>query len=157
EPSDETILSLAPVARKELYLILAQFEENRAQCHPFLWPATAQDDLFGGAHLSEKARRLFEQLCYRNRDLLLFSDSGAALRALPNASEKLALAKVLSRHFVLFASLKVTSHSDIPSLVGYWGKGGYAKDIEPLIEAAARSGEETKFTLINLLPPSVRA
>jgi hypothetical protein len=157
QPSDRTVLSLSPNVRKQLYSVLGEFEENRAQSHPFLWPAGAQEDLLAGAHLSPQARLLFENLCYRNREEILFADQGAALRALSQESDKLALAKVLSRHFVLFGSLKLSSRSDISTLLTYWGKGGYARDIRPLIEAAARSPEEMKISLINLLPPSVRA
>jgi hypothetical protein len=156
KPSPETVLALSSEARGRLYAELGKFEENVFQNAPFHWRADAEATLFAGAQVSARTRQLFDQLCYRRGRSLLFSDWGVLLGALPDETERTAVAKALSRRAALFASLKLNSHTDIESLVKYWGRGGHGKDVRPALEAVAKLPEGGKISIVALLPPTAR-
>jgi hypothetical protein len=86
----------------------------------------------------------------------LFSDWQALLAALPDDRERTAIAQALTGRYVIFASLRVTPLTDIDALIAYWGKGGFGKDIRPMLEAAASVPGGVNLSLAYLLPPHVR-
>ena len=153
KPSQQTVLSLSSEARKNIYTVLAQFEENPAQEQAFHWPADSADTAFDGAEISDQTKALVKRLRFRRGKLVMFADLSTVLRALPNEAEKRRLEKALSRRPTLLMRLNVTPHSDIDSLAEYWARAGFGKDIRPILEAAAKIPEGTKLSILNLLPP----
>lgn len=155
QPRLETVLALTPAIRGRLYTELARFEENVTQQQPFHWPV--KTDLFAGSPVSTESRAIFQKLSYQRGKFRLFSDWQALLRALPDDAQRVAVGQALMGRFVLFASVHVTPQTDVEGLIRYWGRGGYAKDIRPLLEAAARLPQGMDVSLANLLPPQFRS
>lgn len=155
QPRIETVLALTPRTRARLYAELARFEENVTQQQPFHWPV--KTDLFAGAPVAAESRAIFQKLSYSRGAFLLFSDWQALLSALPDDAQRVAVGQALMGRFVLFASVHVTPQTDVEGLIRYWGKGGYAKDIRPILEAAARLPQGMEVSLANLLPPQFRS
>jgi hypothetical protein len=156
-PGLEAVLALTPAVRNELYAELGKFEENVMQHQPFHWTRDESDQLFASSRATPESIAVFRGLCYERGRYLLFSDWQALLRALPDAAERNAVAQSLMGRFVLFASVRVTPQTDVTALVRYWGGGESARDIRPILEAAARVPEGLNLSLANLLPPHIRA
>lgn len=156
-PLLETVLSLAPETRATLYAELAKDEENVMQNQPFHWLRTDAEHLFDGTRATPEAIAVFRKLSYVRGKYLLFSDWKALLLALPDAEQRAVVAQALMGRFLLFASIRITPQTDVPALLRYWGNGGSARDIRPILEAAARIPEGMDLSIANLLPPHVRA
>lgn len=155
-PSDSAILGLSPESRGGLYEFLRQFPENEAQRDLFHWPAADEPGLFKDSDVSVESRQQFTRLCYRRGDVLLFSDLPVLLRRLPDERQRTALVKVLTRRPVIFASLKVSPQTDLTSLISYWGRGGDADQILPVLEGAASLPRGRQISIAALLPSSAR-
>lgn len=153
KPSQQVVLSLSPEARRVIYGVLAQFEENPAQEQAFHWPAETAEAAFDGADISAQTRALVKRLCFRRGKLVLFADLSTVLRALPSETEKRRLEKALSRRPALLMRLNVNPQCDLDSLAEYWARPGFGKDVRPILEAAARIPGGTKLSILNLLPP----
>ena len=156
-PSQASVLSLSPATRNQLYLELGRFEENVMQNQPFHWLLDEAKELFAGTHANPESIAVFKKLSYERGKYVLFSDWKALVSALPNATERNAVAQALMGRFALFASVRVTPKTDIEALVRYWGAGGHEKDVRPILEAAARLPEGLNVSLGSLMPPPVRA
>lgn len=156
-PGLETVLALPPAVRKQLYAELGKFEENVMLHQPFHWRRPEAEQLFARSRATPKSIAVFRSLCYERGNYLLFSDWQALLSALPDGAERNAVAQALMGRFVLFASIRVTPQSDVAALLRYWGAGEFARDIRPMLEAAARVPEGLTLSLAQLLPPHIRA
>ncbi|MGC3961496.1 MAG: hypothetical protein QM813_27290 [Verrucomicrobiota bacterium] len=156
-PQLETVLSLASGPRGLLYAELAKDEENAMQNQPFHWLLTDAEHLFDGTRVTPEAIAVFRKLSYVRGKYLLFSDWKALLWALSDSKQREVVTQALMGRFVLFASIHITPQTDRDALMRYWGNGGYARDVRPLLEAAARLPEGTDLSIANLLPPHIRA
>jgi hypothetical protein len=152
-PSQRTVLSLSQEARKNIYSVLAQFEDNPAQEQAFHWSVEAANAAFDGTDVPEQTRALVKRLSFRQGKLVMFADLSMVLRTLPTEAEKRHLEKALSRRPTLLLRLKVTPQTDIGSLAEYWARAGFGKDVRPILEAAAKIPEGTKLSILYLLPP----
>jgi len=152
-PSQETILSLTPAAREKIYTVLSQFLENPPQEQAYHWHGGFAESIFNDTTLSQQTRSLIKKLSFAHGKLVMFADLPTVLRLLPAEAEKVRLEKALSRVPTLLIKLVVTPESDIPALIKYWGIVGNAKDVQPVLEAAAKLPGGTKISIRNLLPP----
>lgn len=156
-PTVETVFALSPATREQLYAELGRYEENVMQNQPFHWLRDDADALFHGTRATPESIAAFRKLTYPRGKYLLFSDWKALLRALPDETQRNAVAQALMGRYALFVSIHVDGQTDLEALLRYWGTGGYQKDIRPLLEAAARLPQGMNVSVANFLPPPIRA
>lgn len=151
-PTPQLVFSLAPGTRQRIYSLLTQFPENNWQREAFIFPADGFDAHFADAGLPAETIALVKKLCYPHGKALLFADLPYVLATLPKYADKLRLEKAASRRATLLAKVHITQDSDINSLVSYWGKGGTAKDLRPLLESLSKVEGGARVGLAHLLP-----
>lgn len=157
KPTSEVVVGMDSATRGRIYLHLAKFTENRAQRAAFsFYPGRLNERLIGSG-LSEKSIALFNKFTYKQGPFLLYSDLGYTLPLLPDDDERRRFIKMISRKTTLVANLIINRNTDIEKLVGYWGGGGRAKDLRPLLESMASLGGESRLDIIHLLPGFARS
>jgi len=155
-PSEEFVYQLSRQDRARLYVLLAQFAENFYHVKAFRFCGKSLDDWLRGAPLSEETIALVRPLVFQHEGYLFFADLRVIEKRISSADERLALIKALSREATFLARLRVDQNSDIEGLVNYWGRGGRAKDVRPLLESAASVPGGVSLAISHLLPPFAR-
>jgi hypothetical protein len=156
QPQGEWVRGLKPQARAILYNGLGHFKENRAQAEAFRFCADSPDQWLSEVELSPATRDLVKSLMYRNGRYWFFADLAYVLPRLTNEAEKKNLLKVLSSEKDLFVKLCVQDEKSVNPLVDYWGRGGRATDVQPLLEAIGQVQGTTKISISLLLPGFAR-
>lgn len=155
-PGERLVIDLRPIVRLKLYALLGQFEENGYYQTPFMFRPETLDERFARSGISEKSVALVKSLLYPKGPLMAFSDISAAMSQIADAQEKVRLIKVLSRKSTLMLRLKLNEGSDVASLLDYWGAGGRAKDLKPILESLTRVEGGWDMDVAHLLPPFAR-
>jgi hypothetical protein len=156
KPPDDVVRGLAPDARARLYRFLGKFPTNRAAANAFRFCGTA-DEWLAGSDVRPETRDLIRALSYRNGRFAFFADLGLVSPTLRSPAEKISLIKALSHESTLMMRLRVTDKSEVDSLVAYWGRGGRAKDVRPILESVAELAGAHTVAVPYLLPPFVRS
>ncbi|MDB6027243.1 MAG: hypothetical protein JWM68_3466 [Verrucomicrobiales bacterium] len=155
-PGEDLVLRMDKDVRTKLYALLASFDEN-GFCHtPFVFRSEMLTERFSHSGLSEKTIDAVKSLMYPKGSLVAFSDIAAVMSMIHDPQEKIHLVKVLSRKSTLMLRLKLTEKSDVPHLLEYWGAGGRAKDLKPLLESLTRVDGGWEIDVAHLLPPFAR-
>jgi hypothetical protein len=134
QPPDDLVAGLSPVARANIYELLARSQVNYAQRFPFRFSPEEIQTRFGFTRLSEEKIRLIESLSYTNNGDLCFAD----LQLLPKrltSSEFDEAMNALYRIPTYRLRLRIFEDSNIDQLVAYWGKGGREGRIRPLLDS----------------------
>jgi hypothetical protein len=152
----DTLLRLPDAARRKIYEVLASFPENGLHARPFTFNSESVDEWFEDSDLSPQTISLVKGLAYMQDSSVCFSDLSVVFAGIDSPAEKRRLLKTLSRQQAVLMNLKITPAADVRSLVGYWGRGGRAKDIEPLLESLVKVREGVKLDVAHLLPPFAR-
>jgi len=152
----DTLLRLPDAARRKIYEVLAGFPENGLHARPFTFNSESLDEWFEDSDLSSQTVGLIKRLAYMQDRSVCFSDLSVVFAGIDSPTEKRRLLKTLSRQQAVLMNLKITPASDVRSLVSYWGRGGRAKDIEPLLESLVKVREGVKLDVAHLLPPFAR-
>lgn len=155
-PTPELVQSLTPVARSVIYRELARFPENSAQFHAFKFRADAVDEWFARSGLAPGTEALVRPLLYPVGDALCFADYFEVIGQLPSNEERRRLFKTLSREAAVRMEVRLGSDTDLGPIVRYWGRGGRAKDVRPLLEGLRRVPGEVAVDVLHLLPPFAR-
>lgn len=155
-PPDDVLLAMPSEAREHIYAALAPLPGNGTQENPYSFLPGQLAARFANAGLKPATIAMVERLLYRRGAVELLSDMFAAVNATPQREEKLALIKAVSRKPGLLLSLHVDAGSDIAALAAYWGKGGRAQSLRPLLEGLARQPGGGDIDVINLLPDFAR-
>ena len=155
-PSDDLITALSTGVRSKLYGLLANFEENTDQFYAFSYQPDSLPDLLKYSDLREETIDRFKALLYPQGQILRFADTDVILRHLTDRHERLRFVKTVARRSTLLVKLNITPETDIDALVNYWGTGGRAKDLRPLLESLARVPGGCRIDIAHLLPPFAR-
>lgn len=155
-PDRELVLGLGPEDRAKLYLLLHPSEENPSQRNAFRFCGDSIGEWFGDSLISAETKRLVTPLIYRQGSFLFFSDLQTVKPLLSSADERLSLVRALSCESTMLLSLKVAGEEDVEALINYWGRGGRAKEIRPILESLARLEGEQSIDVMRLLPPFAR-
>ncbi len=150
-PSAQLIRDLSPEVRSALYDKLALLPENFAQVEPFRITDLYLDDWLDADTLPPEVIAQVKDLLWRRGTSLLFSDYNTVADTLTSPALKLELLRQLTRKASLVIKLAVPDHGDIEPLVSYWGAGGRADKVRPLLASVANSGG-ADVDISNLLP-----
>jgi hypothetical protein len=154
-PSAELIRTLSPTVRSALYDKLALVPENFAQVEPFRITDLYLDDWLDAGTLPPELIAQVKGLLWRRGSSLLFSDYNTVADSLTSPALKLELLRQLTRKASLVIELGIPDHGDVESLVSYWGTGGRADKVRPLLASLAQSGGAA-VDISNLLPVFAR-
>ena len=154
-PSRQFILNLRPKDRSALYIALADHKQNVDQNEQFRFCGSSPDDWFAGAAVSPATRKLIDPLIYRRGEFMYFADIRCT-DYLASRTERLDLLRALNRDATFLAHLKVSPDSDLEALVKYWGRGGRAGEVRPILEALMQRGGEQTINITHLLPALAR-
>ena len=152
---DEIILGLSQAAGQRIYPVLGRSPLNHSQYFPFRFSLNGFDARFAGSGLSPAQVATIRGLIYTNGPWLCFC-AAEACRSVLATNEYAALLKVLYRVPTLRMRLRVGPDSDLVALVKYWGAGGRANAVRPLLEALARNPGGGSINVSCLLPPFAR-
>lgn len=159
EPSDGLVLSLSPTTRAALYRKLMADPANASAISPSWFRAGRVDFRIRGSGLSEASIALLNQLMYPGTDdTLLLNDNKVALRAIADPAERMRFLMAITRKRALLARVVIAADTDTAALAEYWGRGGRAAEMLPLLNAIkfnAIAGVEApgKVNITALLPP----
>jgi hypothetical protein len=155
-PEDSLIESLSPESREKIYSALGSFPENVNEFYAFSYHPDQLAERLDAGSLQESTIAQFRKMLYPHGNIVRFADADVVLRKLQDRQERLRFIKTITRRASLLVKLKVTPKSDIDALLNYWGAGGRAKDLRPLLESLARVPDGCKIDIAHLLPPFAR-
>jgi hypothetical protein len=156
EPPRDFVLGLRPDDRSKLYLALGVYFENFDQMKAFRFCGDDPEKWLKHSAISPETKDLILPLIYRYGGFMFFADLRSIEPNLKSAEERLQLVKTLSKEATFKVLIHVTPDSDIDALVSYWGRGGRAKDVRPLLESMANVDGGDKCNIMSLLPPFAR-
>ncbi len=155
-PSPAFVLEIPTETRRLLYRVLSAFPENPAQRFLATMRPAYVDERFEDSGLPPAIIADIKRMMYPHDNFLLFADSNILLPRMDSTQEKIRLFKTLARKNTLLVNLEIDDHSDVDTLVRYWGVGGRAKDIDPLLESLRRTPGGASVDISHLLPRFVR-
>ena len=155
-PGADVILELAPQARLEIYRVLARSGRNEFHHWPYTYRSSGLLDWFGRSGLSATTLQWLNQLVYQRGDALCFSDLPEVHARITDNAERHRLIKTLFRSSALLMKLRIRPDTDNSTLLGYWGRGGRAKDFRPLLDSLTQVEGSIALDIAHLLPPFAR-
>ncbi|MBT3200940.1 MAG: hypothetical protein HN350_13625 [Phycisphaerales bacterium] len=155
DPSRQFVLDVPLKDRTALYIALLTDPSNAYQRRQFQFRGSSPDEWFAASGVSPATRKLVEPLIYRRGNFMYFSDYRSIGDSISPA-ERSNLLKTLHRDATFLAHLKISRDSDIEALVRYWGRGGRANEVRPILEAMAQKGGEQSINITHLLPALAR-
>ena len=154
-PAPQLIRELTPEVRSLLYDKLALVPENFAQVEPFRITDLYLDDWLDPSTLPPEVIAEVKGMLWRRGNSLLFSDYNTLADTLTSPVIKMELLGQLTRKASLVLKLDIPDHGDVESLVSYWGAGGRADKVRPILASIAQSGGGS-LDISNLLPVFAR-
>ncbi|MBC8373459.1 MAG: hypothetical protein H8E53_07690 [Planctomycetes bacterium] len=155
-PPRQLVLGLDPKDRTALYIALNRYPQNTDQRNQFYFCGSSPDRWFAGSTVSPATRKLVEPLIYRRGEFMYFADLRNIEGSLTSPAERANLLKTLLSDVTFLVHLKVSADSDLEALVNYWGRGGRAHEVRPLLESLMRQPGEQTINITHLLPPLAR-
>ncbi len=153
--TSETLKNLNPIAREKIYLSLMDVPENVQQFNAYRYCGQSLDDWLDTATVSAKAQQMVKKYIYRHGCFMFFADMPVLLPEIA-PSEVAGLLKTLYRQSTYLMKLRVSPFSDIESLNEYWGRGGTAKDVRPILESVQQIKNGELVDIVHFLPPFAR-
>jgi len=155
-PSKEFVVGLSAEARAKLYLALCDYKQNIDLRNQFLFRGDSPDQWFAGSTVSPETRKLVEPLIYRHGNFMYFADMRSIAGSISSNDQYLALLRTLRRDATFLVHVKLSEKSDIETLVNYWGRGGRAQEVRPILESLMRRGGDQSINITHLLPSLAR-
>jgi hypothetical protein len=155
-PPDDLVRRLKLSARTAIYNLLHEWEINTDQNAAFRFGGGNLDAWLAKAPLSANTIQQVHSLAYHNGTYQFFADLHIVLPTIEDPRERSALIQTMARESTVLARLIVDDEQDVDKLVAYWGKGGRAKDVRPLLDSLARVPGKNKIDIIHLLPRFAR-
>jgi len=155
-PSKEFVRGLNPEDRAKLYLTLCDYRQNRDLRTQYLFRGDSVDQWFAGSTVSPETRKLVDPFIYRRGNFMYFADMRNIADSIASHDQHLALLRTLRRDATFLVHVKLSEKSDIETLVNYWGRGGRAQEVRPILESLMRRGGDQSINITHLLPPLAR-
>jgi hypothetical protein len=156
EPDLTMLRSLDPQVRGRIYLQLARSPLNADQGNAFRFFGASPDEWLSHSLMAPATRQLVEPLIYRDGDIMYFADAAIVRAEIPDGDQRQKLAKALLRQPTMLVRLSVRDAAQVPALAQYWGRGGRATDVRPLLESVAGASQGGEIDIVHLLPAFAR-
>jgi hypothetical protein len=155
-PDDEVLFGLASDARARVYSVLAKSPENSAQRDPFIFKKDMIGPHLDASGLNADTITQIKKLLYPSGDLVLLADIGTIARRVTDVQERSRLFRTLLQRVSMFLRLRLAPDSDIKALTDYWGRGGRATAVAPLLESLQNASSPISVDVTLLLPTFAR-
>jgi hypothetical protein len=155
-PSLEFLGKLPQDARRLLYNRLAYYQDNFAQHNAYRFPSSFEETLLANPSLPTGTVDFLKKYLYRAGIYTFFADVGSLRAQFPAPQDRSLILKVLASQETFLVKLKIDHDSQISSLTNYWGKGGRAKDIGPIMESLRSTHSSQTIDIVHLLPGFAR-
>jgi len=153
-PEPDLVKDISPVAREQIYSVLAQNHQN-SQAFPFVFEPDSFAELLTSCELPPQKVALVRHLSYPKKELRCFADL-QLFELLSSPSETRCLVKALCRVPTMLMRIKVTPQTDIKAILDYWGTCGEAERIKPLLESLSRVPGGADLNVAAFMPPVPR-
>lgn len=153
--SPEIILGLNPLSREKIYGALAQSRANPAHVMPFRFSPELFDGLIASSELTPAEIQKVKSLTWSHEGSLCFSDLDLIKGSLPPAQFKNLVETIYSVPALLMR-VRLYPDTDVQAMLKYWGKGGRAEKIKPLLESMAKKADNERVNIEYFLPPFAR-
>jgi len=154
-PPPEVVLEMSRPARERIYSALAEHPLNSAQSHPFRFRSDGFEEWFAGTCLGAEPLRVVRKLIYSQGGSLCFCD-GAVVQRLFSTNDFSCLVKALYGERTFLMRLRITPETDLDALIRYWGPGGRALVLRPLLASMAQVPGGASVNISYLLPGFAR-
>jgi hypothetical protein len=154
-PDKDVVFGMNRPARQSIYSVLAESEANFAHRYPYRFRPDGFDDWFANSGLSAEKLEIIRELTYTNGASICLVDIDQVQRRF-SPEEFKGLFRSLYSEPSLMLRLRVTRGSDVNALLKYWGKGGQAHRIEPMLKSLAKVPGGGSINTSYLLPPFPR-
>ena len=155
-PTTEEVAGLSAEARAYIYNVLSHYKINKAHDKAHRYASPSLDEWMRGVQLSAGARSTMEKLLYRNGNMLFFVDVPILMDSISSLAEKQDVLRALGREKTMLIKLRLGDDSDVDALTRYWGEGGRASQVHPLLESVKERVGERTLDIVHLLPSFVR-
>lgn len=153
--SPEIIFGLKPSAREKIYTVLAQSPANPAHSMPFRFSPELFDGLMASSDLTPVEVQKVKNLTWSNDGAICFSDLYLLKNAMPAPQFKNLIETIYSVPALLMR-VRIYPDTDVKELLSYWGKGGRASQIKPLLDSLTRLTNSSRLNVEYFLPPFAR-
>jgi len=150
-PAPDMVFSLPDDARAKIYDILAQPSAVTTELN--ILPLDTLDERFSAGGVSPRTVQLFNQICCRRGNYVLFSGMAALYARLGSYDEKLRFLKSITRQRTMFLHLHITPSSDVDALARYWSKGCWDTDVRTVLQSLTTIPSGTWMNILIILPP----
>ena len=152
-PSSEVIFSLSQNARRTIYDALLQIPASGARSVTAYFRPERFDQRFGQSGLPKEVIQYVKDLSFPHGRLLYFCDAPWVLERIDNYEQKVLFIKTIIAKSTLLLHLHVMPDSNVNSLLSYWSKAAWGKDIKPMLESLSKVPGGARIDLVHLLPP----
>ena len=141
-PSPSLVRELSPLARQQIYSVLARSSQNYPQLFPFRFRFGTFSSVFASSGVSSEKLDLIKNLTYTNSGDSCLAD----IELLPEILTRDELDRFIDCLYRVPSyrlRLRVFPDSDIDALIKYWCRNGNERRVRPMLESLTKArGEE---------------
>jgi hypothetical protein len=154
-PPTDMVLNLPSDVRSRIYHVLAGSDRNPRQRNPFRVPASQFEAWLAQSGLPSGTRAWVRRLTYRQDQMICLAD-WEPLRQQLTLAEMRPVLKAVYRNPTFVVRLQVTPATDVEAVSRYWGRGGRARSIRPLLGGLAKTPGRNSVNIAFLMPAFAR-
>lgn len=157
-PTLQDLEGMSLETRSKVYGELARLPANEFHHSPIFFLTDTVNEWAEDAGLPQRIVDKMNLLAYRSGGALVFADVPVLISMASSDAEARMILRKLTRVRTLMARLEIAKSQPVAPLLEYWstGLGLRRKELEPLINAIARTRGVSHLDLLHLLPPLPR-
>jgi NlpC/P60 family len=134
-PLDETIFSMRPDTRSQLYRNLSENRRNDRYYRPWSIRTNELTIILDMSGLTPETKGLLQKLMYEVSNRYYISDSPTLLNAIHDRPEQERVMRMMNGTVGYMVKLRLTSGDNIDSMLWYWGGRGRENQLRPIIDS----------------------
>lgn len=155
-PRPETILSLDPETRAQIYDLLSRHPGNASYYHPWSLDREFFENALANANLTDETKALIRSVSYASGTRIFVADANAVVTSIADESEKLRAVRFLKSAGTYLIKLEVPPGDDLAEKLNYWRDLRLGDDMRPVLESIVQSGAGGQLDIVHLLPAFAR-
>lgn len=155
-PPMDLVEALPKEPRQRIYEVLRKWDENELHRKPFPLFSDGLDLMVHGSGMSADLVERLRHLSYRWGAAPCFSDLPILLSHAGSEPERWRIAKTIMRAETLLVRLRLSSSSDLDSIMTYWASPTRHKNLRVFAEPLTRMPGVNTLDIVHLLPPTPR-